>query len=128
MLQQLNWGQYWGFVCLILALYYSYTFYQYRHVWLGPRTRPVLPAAGDDDLFPQVDACGRELDAYLEQAGYGKPSKNELVFGVHQILKKFPGLATTKYKDALNQVIQFSARDKCTIHLTEEDLRQVWMV
>ncbi len=130
MLNHISWSTYWTVIVFSLLIYYSYIAWMNRKILFTWRiaTAPPALAESSDELFPQADACGRELDAYLEQTAYGKPSKNELVFGIHKIIKKYSSLRGTSYEPALSQLIVFSATDKCAIHLSEEDIRQVWLV
>ncbi len=130
MLNHISWSTYWTFLAVSLVLYYSYVAWVNRRVLFTRRIAAAPPALAEssDELFPHADACGRELDAYLEQAAYGKPSRNELVFGIHQVIKKYPSLRGSAYEEGLSRLIHFSATDKCAIHLSEEDIRQVWLV
>ena len=129
MFNQISWSDYWTVVLLSLVIYYSYVAWVNRSALFTRRltSPPALPESSDE-MFPQADACSQELDAYLEQLSYGKPSRNELILGIHQVIKKYPSLPGTNYEAALSQLIGFSAKDKCGIHLSDEDIRQVWLV
>jgi hypothetical protein len=57
-----------------------------------------------------------------------KPSKKELLFSIHKIIQRYPTLSGTVYEGAINKWIAFDIKDKCAIYLSDEDLRDVWLV
>lgn len=129
MLNHISWASYWKALAIILFCYYVYIFWinRTRLLQYKPVVTPDLPSL-DDLLHPQAVACNSELTAYLEQVALTKPSKKEILFGIHKVIKHYPMLQETVYQPAISKWITFEARDKCAIHLSNEDIRQVWLV
>lgn len=129
MLNHISWSSYWTTVLISLICYYGYIAWINRSRLL--KYKPVitgeLPAL-DDLLHPQAKACNDELSAYVGQAALTKPSKKEILFGLHKIIQRYPTLSGTVYQTAISKWIAFDAKDKCSIHLSDEDIRQVWLV
>jgi hypothetical protein len=129
MLDSISWGSYCTVLGISLVLYYGWLLWHYRHA-LVVRAAPVpalLPVL-EDELHPFAEALRHELTAYLDQLAHRSPAKNELLFGIHKIIQHYPLLPGTVYQPALSQWIGFIVKDQCAIHLSEEEIRQVWLV
>lgn len=130
MLNNISWGSYGIALSISLCVYYGCFVWLNRKELFARRIsvpQTILPETGDE-LFPQASALSREIEAFLEQVVYDRPSRNVIVLGIHQIIKKYPLLAGTTHESAISRLIAYSAKDKCAVHLHEEDLRQVWLV
>ncbi len=74
-----------------------------------------------------VYAFMNELNAYLENAKKQKCVKEEIIFSIQSILKKYPTLKTSQYKESISNVLVSECEHLCSIHLSGEDVVQVWL-
>ena len=79
------------------------------------------------DLPGEVQSIASEMTAFLEQAKYAGSLKEEILFGTQQIIKKYPAMKDSSYQEGLNKLLAFEAKTKCAVHLSHEELRQVWL-
>jgi hypothetical protein len=128
MLHAISWSSYWTALLLTLIVYYSYAAWVNRPLFARRVTTPLRKEEVTDELFPMADQCGRELASYIEQLSFGKPSRPEFLSGIHRVIKKYPLLAGSAYEQSLSQLIRVMAKEKCALHLDEEETRQVWFV
>ena len=74
-----------------------------------------------------VYACIDEINAFFKESKESKCKKEELVFSLQLILKKYPSLKNSQYKASLTNVIVVQCEHNCSIHLKEDDLTCVWV-
>lgn len=72
-------------------------------------------------------ACMDELNAFFEQAKRSKTTREELIYSLQVILKKYPALKVSEYKEPLTNVMVTQCEDICSIRLSAEDMVRVWM-
>lgn len=73
-----------------------------------------------------VYACIDEIDAFFKERKKNKCIKEELVFSLQLILKKYPTLKNSQYKASLTNVIVGQCEHNCSIHLNADDVACVW--
>ena len=73
-----------------------------------------------------VYACIDELDAFFSESKKSKFLKEDIVFALQGILKKYPSLKTSPYKLSLTHVIVGQCENICSIHLKADDVDRVW--
>lgn len=135
MVNNISWGSYWSVLTVLLIFYYAYVLLKYYRNDLRLRFQPaasITPIqkrkeSGDGELLPVVQSFSDEMAAYLDQASYAKAGKNEILFALQQIAKKHLVIKDSTYQPAINSLIVLEAKEKCSVHLSEEDLRQVWV-
>lgn len=74
-----------------------------------------------------VYACMDEVNAYLEAAKRSKCVKKEMLYGLHSILKKYPSIAASEYKESVTNVIMNQCEFVCSVHLSADDVVRVWV-
>lgn len=74
-----------------------------------------------------VYACMDEVAAYLEGAKRSKCVKEEMLFALNTILRKYPSIAASEYKESLTNVLVHQCEYHCSVHLSAEDVAQVWV-
>ena len=79
-----------------------------------------------DPLLPVVQSLSNEIAAYLEEAASNCTIKAELIFSLQQIVGKYADLQSSPYTNSISKLIRFECKDKCAIHLNDEDVKQVW--
>jgi hypothetical protein len=72
-------------------------------------------------------ACLDEINAFFENQKGSKTVKREMMFSLYTLLQKYPSLRNSEYKEALNRVIATQSEVICSIHLSAEELKGVWL-
>lgn len=141
----ISWSSYWSALTSLTLIYYAYVllvFYRHdlRNLLVGKIKKmptgvsqpspPILkrnnPVERDDDeLFLSAQSLADETLAYLDQSGHGL--KEEIFFGLKQIFKKHRIILNSSYQPAMESLLLSECEAKCAIHLTEEEVKQVWM-
>jgi hypothetical protein len=144
MINNISWASYWTALTILLCLYYAGVlalFYlpEIRQLFSARRKlSPVGLSTGQDfdghaseeetaELPVEVQSFASEMAAFLDQAKYAGTIKDEILFGTQQILKKYPTLKGSNYQEGINKLLEFEAKSKCAVHLSQEELRQVWL-
>jgi len=134
MVNNISWGSYWSVLTVLLTVYYAYVLLKYYRSDLRLRFQPALHITKKqchdetgEAILPVVQSFSDEMTAYLEQASQTKAGKNEIIFALQQIAKKYSTIKDSTYQPAMNGLIVFEAKDKCAVHLSEEEIRQVWI-
>jgi hypothetical protein len=74
-----------------------------------------------------VYACMDEVAAYLEEVKGSKCVKEELVYGLHSILRKYHAIAGSEYKESVTNVLVTQCEYHCSVHLSADDVVHVWV-
>jgi hypothetical protein len=74
-----------------------------------------------------VYACIDEVNAYLEEAKRGKCVKEEMLYALQSILRKFPVIAESEYKASVTNVLVTQCEYYCSVHLNADDVAKVWV-
>ena len=132
MINNISWGSYWSALTVLLFIYYAYVLLRYyRKDIYGRMASSSSIQRGkefeSESSLPIVQGFTDEITAYLEQASYGGAIKQEIVFALQQIALKYKSLKNSEYQTAVDSLIQLECGNKCAIHLSEEEIRQVWM-
>ena len=147
MVNNISWGSYWSVLFIAVIIYYAYVLLVYYRGDLRTRLtgkNNLLPAgnfkpthlpnqeqsdseSNDQELLPVVQLLTDEVTAYLEQASHAGAVKPEIIFALKQITKKYGSVKTSPYQTAVNSLLQFECGSKCAVHLSEAEIRQVWM-
>ena len=84
-----------------------------------------LPEA--ESLEHVVYSCMDEINAYLAEAKKSRCAKEEIVYSFQSILKKYPALSTSEYKESLTNVLVSQCEHVCSIRLSADDVVRVWV-
>jgi len=142
MLQGISWGGYWTFVLLITAGYYLvvYLFY-FRAEGFLKKLNPLNISskeryritedeglqnkeAAEDSLF---NACLDELNAFFDNQKKSRAIKREVINSLRMVLQKYPSIEISGYKDCLSNLIATQCQSICSIHLSSDELRDLWL-
>lgn len=74
-----------------------------------------------------VGACLDELNAYFDEAKRARLLKEEVLYALQTILRKYPSLTKSDYKEAVTNVIVSEAAHHCALHFSSEEMVQVWL-
>jgi hypothetical protein len=75
-----------------------------------------------------VYACMDEVNAYLEEAKRSKCVKEEMLFALNAILRKYPSVAASEYKESVTNVIVNQCEYNCSVHLSADEVVRMWVV
>lgn len=124
MLSNISWTQYSITLVIFLVIYYSYVGWAYyRTIIFQSITRSSSPALTPHEL----PVAGQALTAFLAQAGQQKLSKEEIKYGLHQILAKYPSIRKEEYKASVIKLVQADCQQYCAVCLEKEEISQLWM-
>ena len=151
MLHPISWHSYWTALILSYAGYYVIVYLVYfRRAAVpippsGKKTNAVanksgmqlpLIAENKDPDFAEppanseehaVYACMDELNAFFDNQKKSKAVKSEVMYALYSILKKYPSLFHSQYKESLTNVVATQCEAICSIHLSAEELKGVWL-
>jgi hypothetical protein len=144
MINNISWASYWTALTILLLFYYAgvlalFYLHDIRQLLSGKGKLLTVSAATDqgfheetpEDEMPElpreIEALANEMTAFLEQAKYAGSVKEEILYGTQQILKKYPTMKGSSFQESINKLLEFEAKSKCAIHLSHEELRQVWL-
>ena len=141
MINNISWQGYWITLALILAGYYLiiYLLY-YRHdlkAWIHPKPynsdgivlapESILQPPVERDAERLIDSCMDELNAFFEESRRKKIVKEELIYSLQLLLKKYPSLKDSEYKESLSNLIATQCEHICLVRLTMDEVYHVWM-
>lgn len=148
MINNISWQGYWLSLALLTACYYLIIYFLYYRgdlsQWFAgynPNNRKGGINANlevEDDTPPWstpeesrdvrlFHAALGELDAFFNEAKSRKWTKEELLFALQQILKKYNSLQASEFQDAISKLIISQAENKCSVHLDVEGIGYVWL-
>jgi len=146
MFNNVSWQGYWTVLALIAAGYYLVIYLLYfrndfkvsawkRSAGMASPTE-LLFHQSDEGLYPASEAenidrlaesCMDEINAYFDQSKQTKCVKQELIYALQQLLRKYASLKDSDYRSIVSSVIATHASHYCGIHLGEEEVDHVWL-
>jgi len=142
MFRQISWSIFFGCVAAVATLYYVAVFvffYKGRVLNLSlsklsflKSNKKVNPISNDDLVNGNSNVAGHlydKLTTHIDKAGKIISSKEEFLFGLKSFLVAHQSeLSTTAISKAdINDHILKTAESICSIHLSEKDLRVLWV-
>ena len=141
MINNISWQGYWITLALISAGYYLviYLLY-YRHdfkVWIQRKpynsdgivsaSESIIQPPAEKNAEPLIDSCIDELNAFFEESRRKKVIKEELIYSLQLLLKKYPSLNDSEYKESLSNLIATQCEDTCLVRLNADEVYHVWL-
>ena len=130
MLSGISWQQFIYFLLIANALYYLFIWVVFFKARL-----PILSGVGNVREISMH--TGDEPDEMLTTAQYimdeirplftGRINKNELILALQGKLKKYNQWEEPGFRETLNEFIAGESLSKCSIRLSEEDQRALWL-
>ena len=104
-------------------------------------TQPVFAIhRSEKDLLPEVsketfsqsetiEYMLDEIRALIRQAGYSGSPKEEVLFALQKLISsdRFQTIRESPFTDAINDLIAEECQTNCSMHLSEEDLKRLWI-
>ena len=148
MINNVSWQGYWTALAIILGIYYLILYFKFfrtgppasisrtgkeseNQSWNFDSSKPH-----QDTLHQEIHVSNEmhsyqsgidELTAFFEQARYRKWVSEELIHALTLICKKYDILIYTEYRETINDFIVKQAEEKCSIHLSNEEVETVWL-
>ena len=145
MLNQISWATYFQTIGLLLIIYYAVIlFLSYKKEISRLLVKSAQPALAIDqsgkDSFPEVNRetfsqsetieyILDEVRALIRQAGYSRSPKEEVLFALQKLISsdRFQTMRESPFPDAINDLIAEECQTNCSMHLSEEDLKRLWV-
>jgi hypothetical protein len=141
MFNTISWQSYWTGLAISFAIYYLVVYLLYyrsdvKLLFKGVEEKDSFSFRNETSEFQQpladteehiVYSCIDELNAFFEQAKRKRWIKDELIYALQMIIKKYPSLNASQYKSSINVVLTNQCEHICNIHLNEEEVKHVWL-
>ncbi|RXK86994.1 hypothetical protein [Filimonas effusa] len=80
----------------------------------------------EQNSAPAIQPLVDELQAYSVAAGKEKRTKEEIQISIRKIIQKYPGIVTSEFQKGITSLIAYNIENNCAIHLSAEELSDVW--
>lgn len=136
MFSSISWQSYISLLAVVLVVYYAFVLYVYYRKDIvqvltqgGYKGEKRIIENSETAVSDAADHCEDEVKALIHQAGYSRLSKDEILFSLQQLLHsgRFETMQDPSFKKRLGKVITYECQSNCSMHLSEEDLEQVWV-
>jgi hypothetical protein len=136
MFNKISWQNYWTILAMLVAVYYIIIYLLYfrnkislQHLKAFKRSEPENKATsiegeGEANAF---DSCLNELATFFEEANGRKWIKEELLYALQKVLKKYSSLKNSSYEETIQRLTILQCKDICAVHINAGDLNQLWM-
>lgn len=133
MFTNISWNEYALIIAAAFFLYYAWIFFIfYAKNMLGIFSRNKIFATRkqenenqSEEIFGVVYRLQDEVKETIAEAADRNSPKEELIFSLRTVLNKY-ALQSTPFQFAINNFIDRQCEHNCSIHLSEEDLKQLW--
>jgi hypothetical protein len=139
-----------AYYAIVLVIYYSGVIkVVLQQRWMpyyprpaGKRTKRPFPFQGElfepetahssqdvplgNDVSESIQPLLDELQAFFEQAASSRMVKEELLFSLGRLLRKYPFVKGTPAQFSLGHLIVQDCEKHCSIHLEEEEVNALW--
>jgi hypothetical protein len=154
MFNNISWSEYLAFILLSALIWYAYVFYTYFRYDLlqslsgrkadssntvsleaasnlQSELSPVnfqhyQPKSSETNHSQIIESFIDETRAYLNEAGRGEISKENLLQSLSRITAKYSSLTQSEYKASLDQFIIQEVETNCAMPLDENEISRVW--
>ena len=129
MLSSVSWQQYFSFIAIVTTLYYLALWVIYYKAKLLSFSGLKAPqSAGNEEVQREEVAGNAQLVIdEIKTVFAGRESRNELIHGLQGKLKKYNQWDEPGFREIINAFITAESENKCSIHLSEEDLSALWL-
>ena len=79
-----------------------------------------------EEIFEIVYQLQDEVKETIEEAVAKKYAKAEIILSIKTVLEKY-ALGATPFRIAVNNFIERTCINNCSIHLDEDELKQLWL-
>lgn len=79
------------------------------------------------NFFQLTKSLADEIQAFLNEAGGNKITKEEVITSLQLLLSRYPALKDSSFKEFLQNLIETECETNCSVHLSEEELSALWI-
>jgi hypothetical protein len=80
----------------------------------------------EPDLYPIANELVETIDEFIVKAGKSEMVKEEVVFGIHQMICRYPMLKLGGFKVAINNYIGIALKNNCAFGLDDLEMAALW--
>ena len=148
MLKDISWTDYWVFILIILAAYYItigclYYLTEIKQMLSGKSNLLLQPHSlkkvfvskvsivnteSEDDLHPLVKECMDRIRNLLKEAAENTLVKEEIIYSLQQLTSKYSVIKNSPFKSFITDYILIECDNYCSIHLDDEEVREIWLM
>jgi hypothetical protein len=77
--------------------------------------------------MPVVYDLTEELKGFITDIAERSYIKEEVVTGIQLIINSYKKLEGSSYQKSINDFIKNECEEFCSIHLSEDDIRRIWI-
>lgn len=81
----------------------------------------------NDSLMPLVHDHVQELKEFITDIASRSYVKEEVIMGLQIITRNYKKLDGSLYQQSINDFILHQCEENCSIHLSAEDLKRIWL-
>lgn len=81
---------------------------------------------GEPDLYPIANELVETIDQFIVKAGKAQMIKEEVFFGIQQLINRYPMLRAAGFKVAINNYIGIALKNNCPFVLDDMELAALW--
>ena len=81
---------------------------------------------GEPDLYPIANELVETIDQFIVKAGKAEMIKQEVFFGIQQLISRYPMLRGAGFKVAINNYIGIALKNNCPFALDDMELAALW--
>ena len=125
MLNNISWVSYWSFIFISLLIYYGVVWFRYFRkpiMLLSSNSGAIVTGNHPRQLL--ID----EAEAYIHAVMLSNPSKEEVINGLQQVLKKYNEQVDPQERYAFSKWLRELCKNKYAVTLSEKEAWQVWLV
>ncbi|MEJ7821176.1 MAG: hypothetical protein WKF85_02575 [Chitinophagaceae bacterium] len=127
----ISWKDYILFITTVLFPYYTwphFIFYAKDILRICDTNKvPETKTENEsEEIFGIVYRLQDEVKGTIEEAATKKYLKEEIILSLQMVLEKYT-LGSTHFRFALNNFIERTSKNNCSIHLDEDELKLMWL-
>lgn len=129
MLENISWSQYFTWIVVATLLYYLF-------IWIIVFKEKLnfIPALSNlrsgslqgEDAPDEMLTSAQFIMDELRPLFPNRTTKNELILSLQSELKRYAGWDDPSFRDTINRFIINESQTKCSIRLSDDDLRALW--
>lgn len=128
MLNAISWQEYLVFISAILILYYAFLLIFYFRVNFSSLLKLNMKSFfRDKELHSEMSGNAKKIIQEIRPAFTGKQNIHELIYDLQLKLEPYKHWDEPEFRENINQFITAESEAQCSIHLSEEDLRVLWL-
>lgn len=81
----------------------------------------------EPDLYPIANELVESIDEFIAKAGQKEQVREEVMFGIQQIIGKYPIIKSSGFKTAINNYILIAIKGNCHFSVEDSELETLWI-